>query len=431
MGTIFSHMQRVLLRFASSWWLYGLVSGLLLAQVLRNTVPGDSNVFFNAGLDVRNGINPWLESEDSINFQFLNGPFFSILCSILTFLGTQGMYVFTCLATVALVPWSALLAGRLFGITLEGKYLAGVSSLLMLTFPIRANLQYGQFVIPYVFLLLLILYFHCSQKTSAFSDFAIGVGFIALLDFKPHLFLIWIFIFFGLQRKFLNVGLLVGGLAELVILKLITGAFLPHEWFSRLFNRGKGSDGLAGFYNLHTLTVQTKLPSGWDFFLSVGLVLFLSILIFRYTSSKASTFVLLYVALLPVMHPQDLFLLFLFAILLITDKQWSKLDFFFVGLGLVWSSNLLALAINSIAIFGIYFTFTNIQRSKKSSLELSLLILPCLLIQVSEYLGISMDTYRIIANILAILGALLIVGSHSKKNGLKQLISQLNAIQKS
>jgi hypothetical protein len=42
-----------------------------------------------------------------------------------------------------------------------------------------------------------------------------------------------------------------------------------------------------------------------------------------------------------------------------------------------------------------------------------------------------MDTYRIIANILAILGALLIVGSHSKKNGLKQLISQLNAIQKS
>jgi hypothetical protein len=304
------------------------------------------------------------------------------------------MYVFTCLASIALVPWCALLAGRLFGIALEGRYLAGVSSLLMLTFPIRANLQYGQFVILYVFLLLLILYFHYSQKDSAFSDFAIGVGFIALLDFKPHLFLMWIFIFFGFQRKFLKVGLLVGGLAELIILKLITGAFLPHEWFPRLFNRGKGSDGLAGFYNLHTLLVQIKLPSGWDFFLSVGMVMFLSILTFRYTSSKASTLVLLYLALFPVMHPQDFFLLFVFAILLIMDEQWSKLDFFFAGLGLVWSSNLLALAINSIAIFGIYFTFTNLQKSKKSSIELSLLILPSLLIHVSGYhLSFTINTF--------------------------------------
>jgi hypothetical protein len=424
-------VQRVFLRFASSWWLYGLVSGLLLAQVLQNAIPGDSNVFFNAGLDVRNGINPWLESEDPINFQFLNGPLFSILCSILTFLGARGMYLFTCLASIAFVPWCALLAGRLFGIPLEGRYLAGVSSFLMLIFPIRANLQYGQFVIPYVLLLLLILHFHCSLKTSSFGDFTIGVGFIILLDFKPHLFLIWIFIFFGPQRKFMKVGLLVGGLAELLILKLITGVFLPHEWFSRLFNRGKGSDGLAGFYNIHTLIVQAKLPSGWDIALSVGIVLFLSRIIFRYMSSKTSTFVLLYLALFPVMHPQDFFLLFLLAILSIGDKQWSKLEFFIAGLSLVWSSNLLVLTINSLAVLCIYFTFANLRKSKKSSLELSLLVLPCLLIRICDCFGISMDSYRITANILAILGVLLIVGSHSKKNGMKQLINQLTAIQKS
>ena len=424
-------MQRTLFRFSSYWWLYGLASAFLLVQVLRSNVPGDSTVFFKAGLDVREGLNPWLKSEDSINFQFLNGPLFSILCSILSYLGSQGMYAFTCLTSLALIPWCVMFAGRLFGRDLRTKYIAEISSLLILTFPVRANLQYGQFVIPYVFLFIVILYFCKSATTGATGDFAIGVGFIALLDFKPHLFLIWIFIFFRPQRNFLIVGFLAAGLVELFVLKLITGTFLPNEWFSRLFSRGQGSDGLAGFYNLHTLTSRASLPAGWEFFLNSALVLLLSVVSFHYMSSKASTFILLYLALFPIMHPQDFFLVLLFAIVLIPRKQWSKRDFFTVGLGLVWSSNPLALGINSIVVAIFYVTLLSHKKIKKPFLELSLLILPSLLIHACGYFGISMDSYRIAANILAVLGALIIVGSNSRSNGLKRLIHQLIPINKS
>lgn len=387
-------------------------------------------MFFKAGLDVREGLNPWLKSEDSINFQFLNGPLFSILCSILSYLGSQGMYAITCLISLALIPLCVLLVGRLFGIDFGTKYLAGISSLLSLTFPIRANLQYGQFVIPYVFLLIVILYYFRSGATGATGDFAIGVGVIALLDFKPHLFIIWVFILFRPQRNFLKVGFLAAGLVELFVLKLITGTYLPKEWFSRLFKRGQGSDGLAGFYNLHTLTSQALLPSGWELFLNAALVLSLSVVSYRYMSSKASCFILLYIALFPIMHPQDFVLVLLFAITLIPIKQWSERDFFTFGLGLVWSINPLALEINSIIVVCFYITLLSHKKIKESALELSLLILPSVLIRVCAYFGISMDTYRITANIFAVLGALIIVGSYSRSDGLRRLIRKSIPINK-
>lgn len=388
-------------------------------------------MFFKAGLDVREGINPWLKSEDSINFQFLNGPLFSILCSILSHLGSQGMYAFTCLTSLALIPCCVLFAGRLFGVEFENKYLAGMSSLLILTFPFRANLQYGQFVIPYVYLLIVILNFYKSQAIKATGDFAIGVGLLALLDFKPHLFIIWIFVLFRPQRIFLRVGFLTAGLVELYVLKLITGTFIPKEWSFRLFDRGQGSDGLAGFYNLHTFIYQASLTFGWEFFLIASMLLVFSVVSFHYMSSKASTFILLYLALLPVMHPQDFFILLLFAIVLIPRRQWSRRDLLTVGLGLVWSSNPLALGINSIIAVSFYVTFLSERKIRKSSFELNLLILPSLLIRSCAYFGIAMDSYRITANILAVLGALLIVGSYSRNNGLKRLICQLIPINKS
>lgn len=428
---MFSLVQRALFRFSSYWWLYGLASAFLLIQVLHSGIPGDSTVFFKAGLDVREGMNPWVKSEDSINFQFLNGPLFSILCAILSYFGSLGMYAFTCLTSLALIPWCVLFAGRLFGIEIETKYLSGISTLLILTFPVRANLQYGQFVIFYVFLLLVILNFYRNAATRATGDFAIGFGFLALLDFKPHLFLIWVFILVRPQRIFLRVGFLAAGLVELSVLKMITGTFLPKDWFLRLFDRGHGSDGLAGFYNLHTFISQTSLTPGWEFLLNASMVLFFSVVSFHYMSSKASTFILLYLALFPIMHPQDLFILLLFAITLIPKKQWSRLDLFTVGLGLVWSSNPLALGINSIFVVSFYITFLCNKKLIKSILELNLLIFPSLLIQACANFGIAMDSYRIAANVLSVLGALMIVGSYSRNNGFKRLIWQLIPVQKS
>ena len=422
-------MVRGFLRFRKFWWVYGLVSTLLLAQILRNSVPGDSIVFFQAGIDVREGINPWLKAEDSVNFQYLNGPFFSIACSLFSFLGSRGMYFCMCFISISLIPWCVSLVGRLFSIEFDSKYLARVSTLLLLSYPVRANLQYGQFVIPYVCILVLIL-LHClKSELGKMTEFLMGLGFISLLDFKPHLFFVWMFILLLPNRNFLRAGFLMGMLVEFFSLKLITGTFVPTEWFSRLLDRGQGSAGLAGFYNLNTLTSSMALPSVLKYFLIAFLVLLLSVVSFRHMKSKTATFVVLYLTLFPAMHPQDFFLVLLLAISLIANKPWTKQIYFSLGLWLVWSSNALALSIQSLIIIVLYFALFGHSKFGNSVPELALLLLPSLLIRACDFLGVSMDSYRTFANLLAIMCTLLIFGTHSRSGGFPLLIRNLYSTQ--
>jgi len=407
-AVFFLIVRRVYSRIIIEWWFYALVGGLFFAQAIHNEVPGDLQVFYNTGVAVRNGINPWLPSVDTINFQFLNGPIFAFFCSILSNFGSRDMYLITCFADIVLAPCIINLSGRLFERKLSSKNNPFLSTFLIFTFPFRANVQYGQFVVVYVFLLLVVCTWLYSGKPSVLKDVGSGFCIIVLMDFKPHIFLIWLLILFR-PRKYLVFGLSLGLMTEFLLLWIMTGTFLPTEWALRLTNRGTRSGGLSGFYNLKTLLSVLEIGTPWNWILIFLTVATLFGLSFRNLGSQKWAFVIFYSALFPASHPQDFIPFFVVALTFLYSNRISPIGYVAFGLSIVWSSNLLALLLE-ILILGILFLMSCEKRIGFQEFNNFMLIaIPNIVLMGGSFLRIPVDSYRLVCNIFAVLGVSFII----------------------
>lgn len=376
---------------------------LIIAQAFHNEVPGDSQVFYNTGVMVRNGINPWLPSVDTINFQFLNGPIFAFFCSILSIFGSREMYLISCFANIVLAPCIINLSGRLFEKKLSFKNNLFLSTFLIFSFPFRANVQYGQFVVVYVFLLLVVCTWLYLGKPSVLKDVGAGFCIIVLMDFKPHIFLIWLLILFR-PRKYLALGLSVGLMTEFFLLRIMTGAFLPTEWALRLINRATGSGGLSGFYNLKSLVSVLEIGAPWNWILIFLTVATLFGLSFRNLGSRKWAFVIVYAALFPASHPQDFIPILVVALILLCTNQISPISYIAFGLSMVWSSNILIVLIQ-ILILGTLILMSCEKRIGFQELNnFMLFAMPNIVLLGCSFLKIPVDSYRLVCNIFAVLG---------------------------
>ena len=405
-----------------AWWLYSITSLIFLFQTFYKGVPGDLEVFYRAGIDVRKLQDPWVESIDPIHFQYLYGPINSIICSTFSLFGNRGMYFIICLTSILAVPSLFYLSGKIFGLNLSTKRLSQYSSLLMLTFPFRANLEYGQFVLPYTSLLMLLL-FLLQKSPNVVTQISIGVGAVTLVDFKPHIFFVWLVLFILKGRKFVNLGVIIGVGIQITILKIITGSYFPTEWFDRMINRGKGSDGLSGFYNLKALVINVvESPD-----LTVALFLLYPLVllaVLRYSSlSIIETLLLCHLALFPIMHPQDFVFLFVLLITLVSYPMTSKKVLFCLGLGLTWSTNLIVIFCVTAIVICIFFSWNrNIKLGFPLLGNMILLVFPVISIDKSLFLFQSVDSYRIFMNVICILGVLSILSRQLTRGSLKSLI---------
>jgi hypothetical protein len=393
-----------------------ILSTFLLIQVFHNPPPGDLQVFYQAGLDVRMGVNPWLPSEDSTNFQFLYGPINALICAALSYLGERGMYLLVCVTSIILIPFTFHYLGKLLNRQLNAHETFTISSIFLASFPLRANLQYGQFVIHYSFLLVVSFYLVLrSLEFSPFLTMSLGITPVFLLDFKPHLFLpfipIWFFYF--VRNRFFRIGVFISFSIELFLSYLFSGKALPLDWIERIVGRGTESKGLQGFYNIFNWIGLIGVSGSIIIVLSILVVSFLLIQI-RFSTNPVSAFILLYLALFPALHPQDfvlIFLVFLFASLAYLRSYYVAVV---IGFSIFWSSNEVAAVISmTIVVITILYNYKIGKVPILTSLKpLFMLLMP----SIFAFLGLmDLDNYRIFANYLSVLLALAWLILHLKK----------------
>lgn len=404
------------------WWMYLLSNVFLTTQVMLNDVPGDSRVFFQAGLNVRNNVNPWIESSDSVNFQFLNGPIFSVICFILSFAGLRAMYLLTCILSIAITPMCVFLASRLLKIKTDTNYLGLMSALFMLTFSFRANLEYGQFVIIYFLLFLCVLRIHTSENISRFQQVLIGIGIVVLIDFKPHIFIFMFCLLFQKKSNYLRIGFLVGCLIEILVLKLVSGDFLPYEWINRLSNRGQNSGGFAGYYNLPNLMSELLIPDSWNKYLVPVIFLILFSISIRFSKSVWIRCIIVFLAFNPLMHSQDFLPLILFTLIAISQDRRSIFTYLILGLSFVWSTSLIVIFFCCAVVSFSLFFLHPLERSIRAMIGLCVCVSPLFLIHWAEIFQIGPDAYRVISNIVSVVGMYVILSKGSKLVGISNFV---------
>lgn len=411
-------------RWLASAWPFLVFSGILLVQVINNSIPGDLQVFHRARLDVREGTNPWLPSGDSTNFQYLYGPINAVICTVLSYLGERGMYLLICVTAITLAPLTIYIFSELLGERISSRGIFLLSTIFIASFPFRANLQYGQFVVHYTFILLSTIYIllHKNQQTG--YSIALGLTPVLLLEFKPHLFFPFIiFWFFHFKRdKFFRLGVFIGLLIEFFLLYLLTGTALPIEWISRIVGRGVESDGLAGYYNISNLMAILGISGLGTIVTATAILLFLVLVLIRRSPDVVFFLVFLYLAIFPAFHPQDFLILLLLFILtsLNTLRSWQMGSI--LGMGIFWSSNeYLAVFATLMIVVSIFNYFGFGEWSFRNYVKnVVLLLLPLLFVTFGSY---DVDDFRIIVNCLSVLSIFVWLVTGAKK------IRRLNILQ--
>lgn len=361
-------------------------------------------MFHRAGLDVREGTNPWLPSGDSTNFQYLYGPTNAVICAALSYLGERGMYLLICVTAIALAPITIYVFSELLGRQLSSRGIFLLSTIFIASFPFRANLQYGQFVVQYSLILLFSVYILSQKKHKNWLSIALGLTPVLLLEFKPHLFfpflIVWFFYF--KKDRFFRLGVFIGLSIEFLLLYLLTGTALPIEWVSRIVGRGVESDGLAGYYNISNLMAILEITGLGNFTTAIAILLLLVLVLNRRTSNMGFFLVFLYLALFPAFHPQDFLILFLVFILTSLNNLRSWHVGSILGMGIFWSSNeyiaVFATLMIVVSIFN-YFGFGE-WYFRNYVKGLVLLLLPLLFVTFSSY---DVDDFRIIVNCVSVL----------------------------
>jgi len=291
-----------------------------------NNLNNDFQVFYKAGLDFRNGINPWANRLDP-NAMYLNGSSTLILFSILSFFPLESAIFFVRAASLVLVVFSIFYV-RNFAHRIPQPQLI---VFLFLAFPVRSALEYGQLTIIFS-----VIAFYILMRTGNRSDDTILIilGIALILDFKPHIF-IGVVAYLILMRRFV---LLIKGFLVWLFFQFIVGLYCQIIPFVEMlkaisFRSETVSEGGDSF----------SIVSIFDFnstrSIVISLCSLLIFVIFSFTTRRDPVSGLLSITALsllitPLLHPTDLMLLMLVFVVKSKLTQFSSL---IMGMFFVWS----------------------------------------------------------------------------------------------
>ena len=329
------------------------VSASLLVNSTIRGLGNDFPVFYRAGIAARHLQDPWATSIDETYAAYLNGPISSVLLGVISILEYDLALLLVRIATIALVPTLLFFLNRRLEIFPNSQFWQ-ISTMCILSYPVRANLEYGQlFIIFFTIAVVPILYSKTrTTKLDIFSGAAIAIA----VDYKPHVFLLLLLLVL-INREIL-LGFLGASFVGAVISTVITNQFPFTVWASQILKRaqstGESSDqmGLNGIFH--------HLGFSWGVTVIVTAVL-LSFLILRVRDlSSVMSFeqksLYLGICVLPFslfVHPTDLFMYSIILSLSLVQQFKSKqIVFLFIGSSFVWSNNLyIALALGALTLF--------------------------------------------------------------------------------
>ena len=325
---------------------YAILASLLCLYYSKFGLGNDYQVYFESGSQVRSLKSPW-NLGGNINALYLHGPISSIWMSLFTFLPQSFGLNILRIMSLLVIPLIFRTTLRVIGgVSYSNQTFWMISCLIILSFPIRASLQYGRFEIL-VFAVFTYLIFRIRQAESTLDFLFVGLLIGIIVDYKPHIFLLPSILLLLIFRKlYLYIGL-VGSIFLGSLISVVLTNRLPYlDWIKIILERGKGvqTEDDSGLFSI-------KYGFGIGPFISVALgfaLILLFALKYNYLKSssfirKTLAFILVYVLFLPILHPQDLIWVpVIHSVLYIRYRVENILQYWLLlGFLLVWSNSII------------------------------------------------------------------------------------------
>jgi hypothetical protein len=340
---------------------------LITIELVYSSKRGFANdfpVFYQASDFARHFNNPWDASFDPVYSAFNNGPLTALIISPLSNLTEFYALLLTRILSLLLIPYLCVQFSRFLfpkgEINLKDKNIWLASSIVTLTFPIRANLEYGQFYLIFAALALTALNYSRSQSNPKLmaSGFLIGI----CCDYKPQGFLI-----LALLICFTNKKIFFGAFLSIVLGSFISTIFtkeFPYSvWYKVISSRKNGGFFTPDQMNIYFLsTPLSNVAVAIPLVICFSIYVYLSKARLQHLRSNPIDFMVLFFAftiLFPHMHAQDLVFYGLVVVTIAFKlERLSYLGAFSLGSLVIWSNNLwVIVGINIILLVLLGFKF--------------------------------------------------------------------------
>jgi hypothetical protein len=362
------------LKLALPWLVVAAIATLYMWHF--NNINNDFQVFYKAGIDLRNGINPW-ENRVDPNAMYLNGSSTLIFFSLLSLLPLDWALFFVRLSSLTLVALAVF-----FGRDLTHKLSAAQLTLfLFLSFPVRSALEYGQLTIIFGAIAFYAL-FKINQKSN--ETFLVVFSVALIVDFKPHLF-IGFMIYLILVKRF---KLIVKAFLAWLFFQIVVGVFLENFPFIEMlkavqFRSSTVAEGEDSFSMISFLSPTAH----WSIAITIISILVFSV--YSYTVKRCPITKLLpllafSLLITPLLHPQDLMLLlFVFVI----KFRFTHIDAFVLGMFFVWSPQLSGAGFTLSLIF-LTLALSTLFNQQVSTSRAAMLFIPNIIYLLSIRAGV-------------------------------------------
>jgi hypothetical protein len=365
--------------------LFCIIGAVEFSYFTLRGLGNDFPVFYDAGQLFLNFQSPWGAVIDPIHSAYLNGPLTALVISPLAIVPQDIALGVTRAISIILIPFITFQVSKYFSPLQELSFLNKriwlASSFILFAFPIRANLEYGQFFVVFLALAVSALRLSICESNGLrlCSGFLIGV----CCDYKPQSFLI-----FALLICFRNRYIFLGGILAFISSTTLS-TFLTDKppylvWGKALLTRFEG--GVTG----DQMHIYALFPGFWSVFLSSVIATFALIHWVlnrtRFSVPQKTTFIIFITVLLsPWLHPTDLVLFGVFAVGIATwNNGLTILTSLALGTLLVWSNNLLInVSLALISAFILYFYLG--QNLENTIMKKLLIALPPVLFALLAY----------------------------------------------
>jgi hypothetical protein len=302
----------------------------------------DFQVFYRASELTLALDSPWEAVIDPIHLAFMNGPLTALLISPLGIFSENLALLITRTLSISLIPCLTYHLLKFFTphleVSMTNKNIWLASTAALFTFPVRANLEYGQFYI--IFLTIAVYALRHSQSSEHKSLFFSGLLIGICCDYKPQSFL-----FFAILIGFTNKYIFFGGCLTVVLSAfssvLLTGEIPFKVWVEVILARLKGGSTPE---QMHIYTLHPRLT-----LLFVVAAVFVILVRFKLKTESVtdltnSKVFFLFVAMLlsPWMHSSDLVLVSIFIVgIVVFNHGLNLISSLGLGALLVWSDRLI------------------------------------------------------------------------------------------
>lgn len=397
----------------SSFFLYLAFGVASLLYYTYHGLGNDFPIFFHAGQAVLRFQSPWQSSSDPVYAAYLNGPLTSIFLGFTALLPSKlGLFLIRALSITAL-PIVVRKMAKIFEVDLDESVWL-VSILLLFSFPIRANLEYGQLFVIYC--LVAVTAVQISLKKDKFyllisSGILIGI----CLDYKPQSFVILLpFVFAKLYRI---VGLLISIMVSAILSLFISDAWPFLEWLQALKSRSGASYKTSDQMSLLGISWQLGIVSGLAIAATCvlyfyGLLQLRDLLRSRNYLLYTTIIIFNLVGLSFFLHPTDLVLNVIALLFLLTnDDEFTgkPIIAILLGFSLIWS-NSIVVSITQFFIIQILVTFLRVGSNHYQTILISS---PALFFALACRFSSNVEmTLRHSLNFGSCLGAILMLGHY-------------------